>query len=141
MSSGPEQPGGFGGMDLSALMGQAQEMQQQLMAAQERLAATEVSGASGGGLVRATVTGAGEVVGLDIDPSVIDPADADGLADLVLAAIRDANRVAAELQEQAMGPLAGGLGGLGGIGDLGGLGGPGGPGGPGGAAAPGLPGR
>jgi DNA-binding protein YbaB len=61
--------------------------------------------------VRATVTGAGEVVGLQIDPSAIDPTDAEGLADLVLAAIRDGSRAAQDLQSQAMGPLAQGLGG------------------------------
>jgi DNA-binding YbaB/EbfC family protein len=114
-------PGGEGQPDLSGLLAQAQQMQQQLLAAQDELARSEVTGTAGGGLVTATVTGAGEVVGLTIDPSAIDPSDPEGLADLVLAAIRDASRAAAELQEQAMGPLAGGLGGLG---DLGGPGGP-----------------
>jgi nucleoid-associated protein EbfC len=108
--------GGLGGGDLSSLMAQAQQMQQQLMAAQEQLARTQVTGSAGGGLVRVTVTGSGEVVGLEIDPSAIDPSDAEGLADVVLAAIRDANRAAAELQQQAMGPLAEGLGGAGGLG-------------------------
>jgi nucleoid-associated protein EbfC len=109
-------PGGMGGMDLSSLMAQAQQMQAQLMQAQEELANTQVTGSAGGGLVRATVTGSGEVIGLDIDPSAVDPSDAEGLADLVLAAIRDANRAAAELQQRAMGPLAEGLGGAGGLG-------------------------
>ena len=89
-------------------------MQSRLLAAQEELAKAEVSGSAGGGLVHATVTGGGEVVGLRIDPSAIDPDDAEGLADLVLAAIRDANRAAQELQQQTMGPLAEGLGGMGG---------------------------
>jgi DNA-binding YbaB/EbfC family protein len=110
-------PAGFGGgADLSSLMAQAQQMQQQLMQAQEELAQAQVVGTAGGGLVRATVTGAGEVVGLEIAPAAIDPTDAEGLSDLVLAAIRDANRAAAELQQQAMGPLAEGLGGAGGLG-------------------------
>ncbi len=102
---------GLGGGDLSSLMAQAQQMQQQLMAAQDELAKAEVTGSAGGGLVRATVSGAGEVVGLQIDPSAIDPGDPEGLADLVLAAIRDGNRAAQDLQAQAMGPLAQGLGG------------------------------
>ncbi len=105
---------GDGQPDLSALMSQAQEMQRQLLEAQDELARTEVTGTSGGGLVTATVSGAGEVTGLTIDPSAIDPSDAEGLADLVIAAIRDATRAAGELQQQAMGPLAQGLGGLGG---------------------------
>jgi nucleoid-associated protein EbfC len=98
---------------LAGLMAQAQQMQQQLLAAQEQLARTEVSGTAGGGLVTATVTGAGELTALVIDPVAIDPGDPEGLADLVLAAVRDANRTAAELQQAAMGPLAGlGGGGL-----------------------------
>lgn len=100
--------------DLSALMAQAQQMQQQLVRAQEELARAEVVGTAGGGLVRATVTGGGELVGLHIEPSAIDPSDAEGLADLVLAAIRDATRAASELQSRAIGPLAEGLGGPGG---------------------------
>jgi DNA-binding YbaB/EbfC family protein len=107
---------GLGGADLSQLLQQAQQMQQRLLDAQEELARAEVTGSAGGGLVRATVTGGGEVVGLEIDPTAIDPSDAEGLADLVLAAIRDANRAAAELQQQTMGPLAEGLGGAGGLG-------------------------
>ena len=110
-------PAGFGGgADLSSLMAQAQQMQQRLMQAQEELAQAQVVGTAGGGLVTATVTGAGEIVGLEIASSAIDPTDAEGLADLVLAAIKDANRAAAELQQQAMGPLAEGLGGAGGLG-------------------------
>jgi nucleoid-associated protein EbfC len=117
----PDQPGpdqfgldqlGLDGSGIAGLMAQAQQMQQQLLDAQEQLARTEVTGTSGGGLVTATVTGAGELTGLVIDPSAIDPVDPEGLADLVVAAVRDANRAAAELQQHAMGPLAGGLGGL-----------------------------
>jgi DNA-binding YbaB/EbfC family protein len=105
---------GEGQPDLSGLMAQAQQMQQQLIAAQEELARTQVTGTAGGGLVTATVTGSGEIVALTIDPSAIDPSDPEGLADLVLAAIRDGSRAAVELQERAMGPLSQGLGGLGG---------------------------
>ena len=108
----PADPGG--GTDLSSLLQQAQQMQARLLQAQEELARAEVSGSAGGGLVHATVTGGGEVVGLRIEPAAIDPDDAEGLADLVLAAIRDANRSAQQLQEQTMGPLAEGLGGMGG---------------------------
>jgi len=105
-----------GGADLNQLLQQAQQMQQQLLAAQEELAKAQVVGSAGGGLVKATVTGGGEVVALEIDPSAIDPTDAEGLADLVLAAIRDASLAASHLQQQMMGPLAEGLGGAGGLG-------------------------
>jgi len=115
-SDEPGQAGGLGGADLNQLLQQAQQMQQQLLAAQEELGRAQVTGTAGGGLVKATVTGGGEVVDLQIDPTAIDPSDAEGLADLVLAAIRDANASAVRLQQQTMGPLAEGLGGQGGLG-------------------------
>ena len=113
---------------MQQLLQQASQMQQQLMQAQEDLARERVVGDAGGGLVSATVTGAGELVGLRIDPSVVDPEDTETLADLVLAAVRAATGRAAALQAAKLGPLTqgfGGLGQLGGLGELddGGLGG------------------
>ncbi len=99
--------------NMAQLLQQAQMMQQQMVAAQEELAQAEVSGSAGGGLVTATVNGSGDLQALVIDPTVIDPDDAETLADLVVAAVRDAARAAQELQAEKMGPLAGGLGGLG----------------------------
>jgi hypothetical protein len=104
--------------DMQAILQQAQQMQQQLMTAQQELADAEVTGSAGGGLVTAVVSGAGELKSLTIDPKVVDPEDTETLADLVVAAVRDANNQAQELAASKMGPLAGGLGG----GDLGGLG-------------------
>jgi len=86
-------------------------MQQQLVAAQEELARSEVSGSAGGGLVTATMTGSGELTALTIAPSAVDPDDLETLQDLVVAAVRDAKRAVDELAAQTMGPLAGGLGG------------------------------
>ncbi|GAA1933158.1 YbaB/EbfC family nucleoid-associated protein [Streptomyces sodiiphilus] len=100
-----------GGADMQQLLQQAQKMQQDLAAAQEELARTPVEGSAGGGLVKATVTGAGELTGLEIDPEAVDPEDTETLADLVVAAVRDANNAARELQESKLGPLAQGLGG------------------------------
>lgn len=97
--------------DMQQLLQQAAAMQEQLMAAQERLANAQVTGHAGSGLVTATVTGAGELVALTIDPKAVDPEDTETLADLVVAAVRDAGRLAGELQAQQMGPLAQGLGG------------------------------
>ena len=99
-----------GGLDLSQLMQQAQAMQQQLLEAQQQLAATEVTGTAGGGLVSALVTGSGEVIGVKIDPKAVDPDDTESLEDLVIAAIRDGQRQAAELGQSTLGPMAGGLG-------------------------------
>lgn len=106
--------------NMQELLQQAQQMQEQLMSAQQELADTEVQGSAGGGLVSATVNGTGELQRVSIDPQAIDTDNAaetaETLADLVLAAVRDANRAAGELQEEKMGPLAQGLGGAGGPG-------------------------
>jgi DNA-binding YbaB/EbfC family protein len=106
-------PGGQ--MDMQQLLAAAQQMQDQLMNAQRELADAEVEGTSGGGLVKARVNGQGDLVDLVISPAVIDAADpaetAETVADLVLAAVRDAYTAAADLQQEKMGPLAAGLGG------------------------------
>lgn len=123
-------PGGT--PDMNQLLEQAQQMQESLVAAQEELANTEVKGTSGGGLVTATVNGVGELQALDIQPEAVDPDDPEAmstLADLIVAAVRDAGSNAQQVASQKLGPLSQGLGGLGG------LGGPGGPGG-----GPALPG-
>ncbi len=98
---------------MAQLMKQAQKMQAQLAEAQAELAETEVEGHAGGGLVKATVTGGGNLVALVIDPTVVDADDVETLQDLVVAAVRDASRAAQELAEERMGPLTGGMGGLG----------------------------
>ncbi|MFB9800434.1 YbaB/EbfC family nucleoid-associated protein [Streptomonospora salina] len=119
-------------MDMQALLQQAQQMQQQLMEAQQQLDEAKVEGTSGGGLVKVTVNGRGSVEDITIDPQTIDAEDAgetaQTVADMVLAAIRDAESSVEELQQEKMGPLAEGLGG----GMPGGM--------PGGGGMPGLPG-
>jgi hypothetical protein len=97
--------------DMAQLLKQAQQMQQQLVAAQEELAEREVTGSAGGGLVTATMTGSGDVIAITIAPSAVDPDDLETLQDLVVAALHDAKRAADELAAATMGPLAGGLGG------------------------------
>ncbi|NGN67239.1 YbaB/EbfC family nucleoid-associated protein [Streptomyces sp. A7024] len=104
-------PGG-GQPDMQQLLQQAQKMQQDLAAAQQELAETPVEGTAGGGLVKATVTGGGELKDLTIDPKAVDPEDTETLADLILAAVRDANQAAQQLQQEKLGPLAQGLGGM-----------------------------
>jgi len=99
--------------NMQQLMKQAQKMQQQMMAAQEELASATVEGSAGGGMVKAVVTGAGELQSLTIDPSVVDPEDVETLTDLVVAAVRDASRAAQDLAAEKMGPVTGGLGGMG----------------------------
>ena len=100
-----------GAPDMQSLLAQAAQMQQQLMSAQQELAEARVEGTSGGGLVTAVSTGTGELVGLTIDSSVCDPDDPETLADLVLAAVRDASSNAQQLAAEQMGGLTGGFGG------------------------------
>ncbi|MEV7182662.1 YbaB/EbfC family nucleoid-associated protein [Kitasatospora sp. NPDC057542] len=103
-------PGG-GQPNMQQLLKQAQKMQQDFAKAQQELAETKVNGTAGGGLVEATVTGAGELVALTIAPAAVDPEDTETLADLILAAVRDANQTAQKMQAERMGPLTQGLGG------------------------------
>jgi DNA-binding YbaB/EbfC family protein len=99
--------------DMSGLLAQAQAMQQQLLDAQRELAEATVEGSAGGDLVTVTVSGAGELLGLVIKPEAVDPEDTETLADLVLAAVRDATGKSQALAAAKLGPLAGGMGGLG----------------------------
>lgn len=107
------EPGGF---DMQQILQAAQQMQAQLANAQQALADSEVTGTAGGGAVRAVVSGQGELVDLTIDASVIDASDpaetAATIADLVLAAVRDASRAAADLQQRKLGALSGAVPGL-----------------------------
>jgi len=105
--------GGAGGFDMNALLQQAQQMQEQLAAAQERLADATVEGTVGN--VTVTVNGVGELSSVDIKPGGFDADDAESLADLgdmVVAAYRDAKARADAMAADALGPLAGGMPGL-----------------------------
>jgi DNA-binding protein YbaB len=88
---------------------------QQALSAQQELANSEVTGTAGNGAVRAVVSGVGQLLDLTIDPSVIDPADpaetTSTIADLVLAAVRDAWDAAVDLQQRQLGAFGGGFGG------------------------------
>jgi nucleoid-associated protein EbfC len=134
-------------MDLQQLLAAAQQMQDHLISAHQELADAEVEGTSGGGLVKARVNGEGELVDLTISPAAIDttdPADsAQTIADLVLAAVRNAYQAVEDLREEKMGPLAAGLGQPGGMPEIPGLsglfGGPADPGEPGGELGPPTP--
>src|ERR1700684_821015 len=97
-------------MDMQQLFAAAQQMQEQLMNAQQALADAEVTGTAGGGLVKATVNGQGELLDLSVAAAAVDTDDADEtartIADLVLAAVRAAYQAAEDLQQQQMGPFA-----------------------------------
>ena len=109
-----QNPFGDGGFDMNALLQQAQQMQEQMMAAQQELADTVVDGTVGDGLVTVTVNGTGELVGVQIRKDSFDPADTEDLEDLIVAAYRDAKTKVEALAAETLGPLAGGLPGMGG---------------------------
>ena len=103
------QPGGQ--PDMQQILQQAQKMQEQLMTAQAQLAEAEAVGQAGGGLVSVTLTGAGQLKNVRIDPKVVDPTDVETLQDLVFGAFDDAQQKVQQLTQDTMGPLASGLGG------------------------------
>ena len=101
--------------DMNKLMQQAQQMQEQVQRMQEEAAKETAQSSVGGGLVKVTANGAGEVLAIEISPEAIDPDDPEALGDLVLAGVNEALRAAHAAVEakaqQLMGDL--GLGGLG----------------------------
>ena len=101
---------GFGGgMNMQALMKQAQQMQEQLKKAQDELKESEFIGSAGGGMVNVTVSGAKEVLAVSIKPDAVDPDDIEMLEDLITAAVNDALNKVSEKERELM-PNMGGLG-------------------------------
>ena len=95
--------------NLGQMMKQAQEMQAKMAEMQERLAAAEVTGSAGGGMVEATLSGKGDMRGLRIDPSLVNPQEVEVLEDLIIAAVNDARAKVEEHTAEEMKKLTGGL--------------------------------
>ena len=95
--------------NLGKMMKQAQEMQAKMGEMQAALEAVEIDGASGGGLVTATLTGKGELRRLKIDPTLVDPSDIGVLEDLVIAAVNAAKRKVEANAAEEMKKVTGGL--------------------------------
>jgi DNA-binding YbaB/EbfC family protein len=102
--------------NINQMMKQVQQMQAEMVKAQEELKEQTVEASSGGGMVTVTVSGDLEVKSITIDPEAVDPDDVEMLQDMVLAATNEALRSAQELAAQKMGQATGGLGGLEGLG-------------------------
>ena len=96
-------------VDMKKMMKQAQKMQREALRAQDELAEMEFSGTAGGGMVEATVTGDQMLRALKIDPEAVDPEDVEMLEDLVIAAVNEALRNAADTTNQKMNALMGGM--------------------------------
>ena len=101
---------GGGGFDLGGLLASAMDMQQQLVAAQEQMASTVVTGRSGGGAVEIDLTGGMAFLAVRIAPEAVDPDDVEMLQDLVLGAVREAVQKSVELRTERMKELTGGMG-------------------------------
>ncbi|GLK65967.1 YbaB/EbfC family nucleoid-associated protein [Paracoccus kondratievae] len=102
---------GLGGMgDLSKMMEAAQQMQTRMTEMQEGLNRLTVTGEAGAGMVKATATAKGELTGLDIDPSIFKAEDKEVVEDLILAAIKDAQRRAQDKAAEEMARLTRELG-------------------------------
>ena len=96
-------------MGMANLQRMAMQMQQGIVKVQEELAAAQVEGTAGGGVVKAIVNGKAEILSVTIDPSAVDPADVEMLQDLIVAAIAEAQRAARELGETKMAAVTGGM--------------------------------
>lgn len=111
----------FEGLDMNALMEQAQKLQADMLKAQQEQAAKSFDGSAGGGLVKVTVSGAGELTAVEIKPEAWDPEDTETLGALVVAAFRTAKDQADEAMTAGM-PEMPGMPGLPGGGAPGGIG-------------------
>ena len=104
--------------NMQKMMKEMQKMQSQMQRLQEEIAQTPVEGSAGGGACTVTVNGTKEIIGIKLNPEIVDPEDIEMLEDLIVAAAQDAARNAERLTEEKMGSLTKGMklpGGLGGL--------------------------
>ncbi|HSJ37036.1 MAG TPA: YbaB/EbfC family nucleoid-associated protein [Planococcus sp. (in: firmicutes)] len=98
-----------GGGNMQGMMKQMQKMQKEMAVAQEELGTMKFDGASGGGMVKVTVSGHKEVLDITLDPSVVDPEDVEMLQDLLVVATNEAFKKADEHANSTMGKFTKGL--------------------------------
>ena len=101
-------PGGMPG-NMNNLMKQAQRMQRQMEESQKELETKEFVGTAGGGAVEAKVNGNKEIIGIKLDPEIVDPEDIETLQDAIVAAINEAMKQAEDASAALMGKMTGGL--------------------------------
>jgi DNA-binding YbaB/EbfC family protein len=95
--------------DFFKILQQAQQFQGRLQQMQEELQQKTVVGSAGGGMVTAEADGRGHVRRIRIDPSLVSQSDVEMLEDLVVVAVTDAQKKAADLAQQEMGKITGGM--------------------------------
>ncbi len=102
--------GGLGNMgNLGGMMKQVQKMAEETQRIDDELAAERIEASSGGGMVKATVSGKGEMIDIRIDPQVVDPEDVEMLQDLVITAVREALEKATAIKTERLSALTGGM--------------------------------
>jgi len=97
------------GFDLGGILQQAQQLQERLANVQNELAGRTVEASAGGGMVTATVNGKLEVIGIRIEPSLLDSKDVEMIQDLVVAAVNEASRKVDEAMQSSIGAMTGGM--------------------------------
>lgn len=95
--------------NMNQLMKQAKKMQEDMMKAQEELGQRTVEGTAGGGVVKVSVSGHKQVLGIQIDPSVVQPDDVEMLQDLIVVALQDALQKVDELTNSELGKYTRGM--------------------------------
>ena len=103
-------------MDMNKMMKQVQQMQAEMQKTQEELANETVEASAGGGMVKVTATGTGEIAKIELSAEAIDPDDPELLGDMILGAVNEALRSANALAESRLGGAMGGMQGLQGLG-------------------------
>lgn len=101
--------GGYGGMNQSSMMKQAQKMQQDFLRMQKELESKEFTAKSGGGVVTVVVNGNRELTKITIDPAAVDPDDVEMLEDMVMAAVNEALRMYEAASDATVSKITGGL--------------------------------
>ncbi|HEY9090007.1 MAG TPA: YbaB/EbfC family nucleoid-associated protein [Anaerolineaceae bacterium] len=110
MAKGFNRPVGGGGQ--GGMMSQIRKLQEQMEAAQARLAEETVTATVGGGAIKVVMTGDQKCKSVTIDPDLLKDADAEMLQDMMLTAVNMALDLSRDKMQETMGPLAGGLGGM-----------------------------
>lgn len=96
-------------MDMQKMLKQARKMQAQLAEVQDSLKEVTVEATAGGGMVKAVMTGEGDLTSLTIDPAAVDPNDVELLQDMIVAAVNEAIRGVSEVASKQMSSITGGL--------------------------------
>ena len=94
---------------MNDILKQAQQMQDKMQKAQEKLGDIHVEGSAGGGMVTVTASAKQEVLSIKVDPQVVDPEDVEMLEDLIVAAVNQAMEKAQQAANDEMGKIAGGI--------------------------------